>query len=90
MLWARSSLSGMRSSLAWLSVSPSLNLLVMDQTSVWRKLTGMRSLKKKNGLEGLLRTRMSCYFNNETYSFTFDAGAGTPLMITFANSTFLI
>lgn len=71
---------------------PTENLLVMDRTYCLEKLQRMRSSKKKkkkgeSGIRGPLKNQdVSCHFNNDTYSFTFDAGTGTSLMITFSNS----
>lgn len=91
MLWARSSLSWMRSSLAWLSVSPQKICWLWIGPTVWKNCNvwGHQKKKKKgeSGIRGPLKNQdVSCHFNNDTYSFTFDAGTGTSLMITFSNS----
>ena len=48
----------------------------------------MRTSKKNDeGVRGPFENEdISCYVNNDTYYFTFDDEAGTPLMITLSNS----
>lgn len=70
---------------------PTENLLAMDRTYCLEKTATYEVIKKKkkgeSGIRGPLKNQdVSCHFNDDTYSSTFDAGTGTSLTITFSNS----
>ncbi|KAF0879940.1 G3P dehydrogenase, partial [Crocuta crocuta] len=68
---------------------PIPDVLVINLTYCMEKAAKNEDTQK-NGEVGVRmpfeNENVSCYFNNDIYSLTFDAEAGTPLMIILSNS----